>query len=110
VSSEEKMYKKSMRKSSGNIRAVLGNVELLVDILKVLDELLLTGEAFGPGPVAPKLLDRKLVHWDRGICTSTGVAIPEPDSSEAARGLQKVDGVTKLAQFIELVDATCCQM
>jgi hypothetical protein len=34
-----------MRKSSSNSRAVLGNVELLVYILKVLDELLLRVEA-----------------------------------------------------------------
>lgn len=58
-------------------RYVFLNIQLPLHMSKVLPELVVSRVFLCPCPVFPYLWQRVLVDWDRGIDTSTRVAVPE---------------------------------
>jgi hypothetical protein len=93
-------------KENNDSRAVLGDVELLVDVFEVLYEFLLARKPLGPRPITPQLLEREFVDGNVRVDTSSGVAVCEPNAAQAARGIDDVDVESKLAEVIPVIDAS----
>jgi hypothetical protein len=88
------------------VPAVLGDVELLVDVFEILLELLLSRKSLRPSPVSPELFEREFVDGDVRVDTSTGVAVPVPDATERGSGVDEANIVAQLAKLVEVVDTT----
>lgn len=90
---------------AGVERDVAPEVEFLVEVCKVLDELVPGWKALGPVPVPPEILDGELVDGVVRVDTGAGITVPIPGATQVACCLKDLDGETSAAESMQLISS-----
>lgn len=82
------------------VLGVLGDVELLLQVVKVTPQLSPAGVSLLERKVLPDVLVEHLVDGCVGVDPSAGVAVPIPDAAGAGTPLEDLDGETLLPESV----------
>ena len=80
------------------IHSVLGDIPLLLEVVKVSTKLLSTWVSLFECEVLPQVLVEELVNWGIRIDSSSGIAVPVPDTTGSSSLLENLDFESLLAK------------